>query len=60
MSNFTRGRCALVSLLCLIGFVPFIIWEVLTGAAGYSAVQVMLRFLPPFASPFHELPVFQS
>ncbi|KAF9030804.1 MFS general substrate transporter [Hymenopellis radicata] len=50
MSNFRRGRYALVSLLSLVGFVPWMIWDVLSGlfwhSAGYSAVQVMLRFLP--------------
>ncbi|KAF9053953.1 MFS general substrate transporter [Hymenopellis radicata] len=51
MSNFKRGRYAVVSLLSLIGFGSFIAWDNLTGlfwqrAMHYSALQVMLRFLP--------------
>ncbi|KAF8921047.1 major facilitator superfamily domain-containing protein [Mucidula mucida] len=51
MSNFKRGRYTLMSLLSLLGFGSFIIWDNLAGlfwqrTIGYSAVQVMLRFVP--------------
>ncbi|ORY26751.1 major facilitator superfamily domain-containing protein [Naematelia encephala] len=51
MSNFTRGRYAVVNVLGMIGFGCFITWDYWAGlyyaqVLGYDAKNIMLRYLP--------------